>query len=268
MSANKHATGWKPNKKNLGKPLYQPILETLAVPLPASVDLRSQDTAVPIYNQGSLNSCTANALAAAYAFTLKASGNPVFNPSRLFIYYYQTFIEGTIGENQGASIEDGVASINCAGVCPESDWSYNQSPSATPSQNAQTAASSSQSIATSSIYSISNTTPILQALSENHPVVFGLAIDQTSFETAPGGVIPMPQNLTGLHAVMAVGYNSDYIIFRNSWGSNWGDKGYGYLPLSYINTPTSYQGLTHLTSDWTVVTGFSWGSATGVSTCP
>jgi C1A family cysteine protease len=265
MSANKHATGWIPNKTKLRKNVYQPMLETLSTSLPASIDLRPQDTAVPIYNQGSLNSCTANALAAAYAFTLQSQGNTVFNPSRMFIYYNQTVIENSVGQNQGASIEDGVAALNCAGVCPESDWSYNQSSSATPSQNAQTAASSSQSIATSSIYSVSDTTPILQALSEGQPIVFGLAIDQTAFEKAPGGVISMPLNLTGLHAVMAVGYDSNHLIFRNSWGSNWGDKGYGYLPLSYINTPTSYQGLTHLTSDWTVITGFS-GPPSGV--CP
>ncbi len=257
MSTYKHGLGWKPNKTNLGKKIYQPRLETLSAPLPSSVDLRSQDRAVPIYNQGTLNSCTANALAAAYAFTLQASGNPVFNPSRLFIYYNQTVIENSVGQNQGASIEDGVAALNCAGVCSESVWPYSESSGTIPSSAAQTAAANNQGITTNSIYNTSSLTPIQQALSEGQPIVFGLAIDQASFESAPGGYIPMPGNLTGLHAVMAVGYNSKYLIFRNSWGSLWGDGGYGYLPLEYINTQTNYQGLTHLTSDWTIVQGFS-----------
>lgn len=266
MSAFKHGLGWIPNKKTPKKTTYQPLLETLTTTLPESVDLRHQDNSVPIYNQGSYNSCTANALAAAYAFITNSPGSATFNPSRLFIYYNQTSMEGTVGQNQGASIEDGVYVINCAGVCPESFWPYTNPLDKTPSTAAKTSGCNYPGILTNQIYNTSDINAIKTALSQNQPIVFGLAIDQNSFEKASGGYISMPGNLTGLHAVMAVGYNSDYIIFRNSWGSSWGDKGYGYLPISYINTPTSFGGLSELTSDWTVVQSLS-GEIEGCPSC-
>ena len=40
----------------------------------------------------------------------------------------------------------------------------------------------------------------------------------------------------GGHAIMAVGYDDDKKVFiiRNSWGVEWGDKGYFYMPYEFI----------------------------------
>jgi hypothetical protein len=57
------------------------------------------------------------------------------------------------------------------------------------------------------------------------------------FQLSRDGRIPLPvsaRRLTGLHAILAVGYTEDDVIFRNSWGDGWGDRGYGYLPFSYL----------------------------------
>lgn len=63
------------------------------------------------------------------------------------------------------------------------------------------------------------------------------------FYRASGGVIPQPgaeDYDLGTHAVLLVGYHGratepeGYLIFRNSWGDEWGDSGYGYLPYAYF----------------------------------
>jgi C1A family cysteine protease len=40
----------------------------------------------------------------------------------------------------------------------------------------------------------------------------------------------------GGHCVLIVGYNTDdrYYIVRNSWGPEWGDQGYFYMPFPYV----------------------------------
>ena len=35
------------------------------------------------------------------------------------------------------------------------------------------------------------------------------------------------------HAVSMIGWKKDYLIFQNSWGEGWGDKGLGYVPIDY-----------------------------------
>lgn len=53
------------------------------------------------------------------------------------------------------------------------------------------------------------------------------------------GTIPTPDGSSyiGLHAITIIGWKKiggkTYYEFRNSWSKEWGDKGYGYLPLSY-----------------------------------
>jgi C1A family cysteine protease len=44
------------------------------------------------------------------------------------------------------------------------------------------------------------------------------------------------EKLLGGHAVMAVGYNdiTQRFIVRNSWGIDWGKKGYFTIPYAYL----------------------------------
>ena len=77
-----------------------------------------------------------------------------------------------------------------------------------------------------------------KALSEGKPVVFAMMIHDNMSE-AVNGVIPMPTATSqpvGGHAIVAVGYDNArrHFIIRNSWGTSWGDKGYGYLPYDYF----------------------------------
>ena len=91
--------------------------------MPEKVDLR--DKCPPVYDQGQLGSCTANAIGAALQFDQKKQGKTDFIPSRLFIYYNERLIEGSVDSDSGAQIRDGVKSVVKQGACKEDPtWPY------------------------------------------------------------------------------------------------------------------------------------------------
>ena len=75
-------------------------------------------------------------------------------------------------------------------------------------------------------------------LASNGPILAGLSVDQTwDNAAATGGNIDtfMPNTARGGHAVTIVGYlASGRFIVRNSWGTGWGDGGFGYVSPAYI----------------------------------
>src|SRR5215510_13161800 len=81
----------------------------------------------PVYDQGQLGSCTANAIAGAIQYEqMRQKEHKPFTPSRLFIYYNERVMEHTIGQDAGAEIRDGIKSVVKLGVPPESDWPYSE----------------------------------------------------------------------------------------------------------------------------------------------
>src|SRR5271165_1571544 len=93
------------------------LLPKRAGALPPTVDLRAG--CPPVYDQGQLGSCTANAIAGAVEFDRKKQNLPDFVPSRLFIYYNERAMEGTISSDSGAQIRDGIKSVAKIGAPPE-----------------------------------------------------------------------------------------------------------------------------------------------------
>ncbi|HEV2390533.1 MAG TPA: C1 family peptidase, partial [Nitrososphaerales archaeon] len=91
--------------------------------LPKKADLRPM--CPPVYNQLQVNSCTANAIAAALEFDeIRQGPGKRHTPSRLFIYYNERAIEGSVGKDAGARIRDGIKVIAKKGDCPEELWPY------------------------------------------------------------------------------------------------------------------------------------------------
>ena len=82
-------------------------------------------------------------------------------------------------------------------------------------------------------------------LASGFPFVFGVAAYDSfiSEEVTKTGVVPMPdveyESFVGGHALMAIGYDDarKWFIFRNSYGTDWGDNGYGYIPYDYLSNP-------------------------------
>lgn len=206
----------------------------LLIDLPSQVDLRSK-CPPEIYEQGELGSCTANALAAAYE-----TDRPGTTPSRLFIYYGERRREGTIAEDAGATLRDGVKTLAQDGVCPEKVWPYDVAQFATkPSRLAATQAMLHKLTAYRRVPQVLD--QIRAVLAAGHPIVFGFDVfaEFESAAVAETGTVQMPapgEELLGGHAVMAVGYDdaTQRVLCRNSWGAEWGDGGHFTLPYAYV----------------------------------
>jgi C1A family cysteine protease len=218
--------------------------------LPPSVDLRAEFQ--PVYDQEQLGDCTGNAIAGAIEFDQRKQGTPEFTPSRLFIYYNERAIEGTIPQDAGAQIRDGIKSVATIGAPPETDWPYNIAKFAQKPPK-QAYVDAKQDLVTTYARVTQDLTQMRGCLATGYPFVFGFTVYQ-SFESqavTDTGNVPMPsstERVIGGHAVVAVGYDDNRRVFfvRNSWGSDWGDKGYCYMPYEYLLSA-------HLASDfWTI----------------
>jgi C1A family cysteine protease len=231
--------GWLPDLPDIRDQLYAAPMRMLGT-LPAKVDLRPQ-CPKEVYNQGDLGSCTANAIAAAVQFDrMKQTMTPDFIPSRLFIYYNERVIEGTVNEDSGAYIRDGIKSVNKQGVCPEPEWPYVTS-QFTHKPPAKCYRDALHTLATAYSRLVRSLTQMKGCLASGYPFVFGFTVYE-SFESdavTRSGEVPMPgttEKVLGGHAVLAVGYDdaSSRFIVRNSWGPGWGMDGYFTMPYAYL----------------------------------
>jgi C1A family cysteine protease len=229
--------GWKPSL-----PDHRDLIAdtTGLTPLP-EVDPRA-DLPVP-FNQGQLGSCTANAVGAALEYDAMLDGAPAVTPSRLFIYYCERQIEGSLGQGDtGAFGRDGFKAAKRYGTPPETEWPYDIGKYADdPPQSVWTdAAEHTLAKPYKSVPRSVNQFKLV--LSNKQTIAFGFSV-YDSFESqsvAASGVVPMPEpgeQQIGGHEVLAVGYLKDepnYVLVRNSWGTGWGLGGYFLMPWQYL----------------------------------
>jgi C1A family cysteine protease len=230
--------GWIPDRPDHRDFRYAtpgPVLRAL----PHKVDLRKQCPV--IYDQGELGSCTANAIAAGIEFDRLKQDLRDFTPSRLFIYYNERAMEGTVEADAGASIRDGVKSVAKQGDCPESEWPYAiEKFAAKPSQECYRDALKYKAVSYRKIDY--NVTQMKGCLAEGYPFVFGISVYANFPMQTRTGDIPMPGNADSTHqghAMLIVGYEDSKRRFfvRNSWGAGWGKRGYGTIPFEYLLNP-------------------------------
>lgn len=247
-----HSYGWVPDVPDQRDHLFAAPREVLGA-LPPSVDLTAG--CPPVYDQGQLGSCTANAIGAALEFDADKQGIAGYStPSRLFIYYNERVKEHTVASDAGAQIRDGVKSVATQGACSEAEWPYNIAQfAAKPSEQCYIDAKLHRAIA---YQRVARTIAQMQGcLAAGYPFVFGFTVYESfeGQEVAQTGVVPVPgqnEQVLGGHAVLAVGYDdaSQRFRVRNSWGPGWGQAGYFTMPYQYLLS-------TGLASDfWTVRT--------------
>ncbi|HUP05418.1 MAG TPA: C1 family peptidase [Bryobacteraceae bacterium] len=233
--------GWVPDLPDHRDHLYAAAPAVLAQ-LPPSTDLRPQCS--PVYDQGQLSSCTANAIAGAIEFDQRKQRAKAFMPSRLFIYFNERAQEGDPASDSGAAIRDGVKSIASQGVCPESEWPYDASKFADkPSDACYADAANCRAVSYQRLVS-RNLNQLKGCLASGYPFVFGFTV-YDAFESdavAKTGVLNLPastEQMQGGHAVMAVGYDdaTQRFTVRNSWGPDWGMAGYFTMPYAYLVNP-------------------------------
>jgi C1A family cysteine protease len=234
--------GWIPQKPDPRDHKYS--LEELK-PI-QSVYLANKYNLPNPYDQGQLGSCTANSLAFLVHFDLlnkhTQKQQQIFLPSRLFIYYFERLMEGTVNSDAGAVIRDGIKVIASKGVPSEDLWGYDISKFAEqPSQAAINEAVQFEGIKYKSIDN-TNKQLLVNALLNGFPVSCGITVFESfmSEEVAKTGIVPMPniktERVVGGHAIAVVGYNheDDRFLMRNSWGTSWGMKGYFTIPAAYL----------------------------------
>ena len=242
---DKYNFQWQPDRLDSRDYTYK--LTTKVIP--NIVDLRRYCS--PIENQGSLGSCTGQAIAGAIELLNKRNGNHR-DISRLFIYYYERLILGTVNYDSGAYIRDGIKATNHYGASLESYWPYDiKKFRQEPIIEAKTDALNRK---VTRYERVTNFDGCINALSNGYPVIMGFHVYSSfmSMNVARTGMMPYPntkrERLLGGHAVLLVGYNKTKKVFiaRNSWGTSWGDRGYFYMPFSVVTN-------TSMSSDYWII---------------
>ena len=194
----------------------------------------------PVENQGTLGSCTGQGFAAILEYLDRIGDGIHTDVSRLFIYYNERKLIGTTQEDSGARIRDGIKALVNWGACDESIWRHDRNRFM--EEPPPEAYKDGEKRRIKEYRRVSDDLKCIKyALTNRQPVIFGFSV-YTSFEslrTTETGVVEMPwkfDSVIGGHCVVFCGHDdkTQMLKFRNSYGTKWGDKGYGYMPYEYV----------------------------------
>lgn len=220
--------------------------------LPPKIDLRGQMQ--PAFNQGNAGTCTAHAVAGAYAYLHRVHNGRHLRPSARFIFYNEMAMTRQLGKTCVVHLRDALKAVAYKGVCPESHCRYKDNDRLLHTKPHEKAfeAARRQKVASYHriLIEVHNRRDFLKhlkhCLADGYPFVFGF-MTYESFDKRKGkwkdGIMPIPQRRKekkeGGHAVMGVGYDDtkQAFIIRNSWGPEWGHNGYFLMPYEVISNP-------------------------------
>jgi len=208
--------------------------------LPSEVDLRP--VWGDILDQGSLGSCVSNSVVYQLRHLLKKTGQSADIMSRLFIYYNGRVQSNfPINEDSGLTMRSGFRSVASFGSLPETSYPYVISKFAVePSDAIYKVAANNKNLTYLSVGQ--NLSELKKCLKDGYAISFGIALFDSFMTVAVArtGMVPIPnenrEKRIGGHAITIVGYDNSLqcFVISNSWGKSWGDKGYGYVPYSYV----------------------------------
>ena len=228
--------GYIPDFPDVHAPSYRPKVSMMEAQIPAAVNLVEQLPAC--WDQLQLGSCTGHGTVGAMVFLHQGQ---MF--SRLDAYYNGRFIEGDVGEDNGAQIADVVAGLLNVGVVAETIWPYDPATFATPPSTLGT----DPIVKANQAARVADLDDTKQCLAEGFPVVIGFSVYENfeSDQMAESGILTMPgpaDELLGGHCVLVIGYDetTQQLFVRNSWGTGWGPfNGNFYMPYQYYQTLVS-----------------------------
>ena len=237
MSRQIHRYGWKPSLPGV----LVKAADTTGLAVKPEVDPRA--AMPPVFDQGQLGSCTANATAAAFQYDQWLDGHKIGALSRLWIYWQERSIEGSLSQGDcGAMGSDAFIAASTVGVPAETDWPYviSKFNPKTPPAKATKDAKSHYLLHKPTHLVPQAETAIKQVLSNQQTIAFGFTVYESFEEDWPTPHMPIPEpheQVLGGHEVLLCGYlESDpkYAIVRNSWGSSWQDGGYFLFPWAEL----------------------------------
>jgi C1A family cysteine protease len=247
--------------------------------VPASTDLRPWCS--PVENQGFLGSCTAHAGAGAIEYYERKSFGRHIDASRLFLYKVTRNLMKMKGDT-GAYLRTTMGAMVLFGVPPEEHWPYTDDGKKFDKEPPAFCYAFAQNYQTVKYFRHDppGTRPeallekLKTSLSKGHPAMFGFTVYNSIEQAEKTGSIPFPsskEKIEGGHAVLAVGYDDKMkiknrygktattgaLLIRNSWGTGWGEEGYGWLPYEYVLEQLAEDFWSVLKKEWVETGEFS-----------
>lgn len=214
--------------------------------LPTKIDLRKDMS--PVRNQGNFGSCTSFATMGLQEYLLKKQ-NRYVQQAPAFNWYQSRRQTGAKGKDDGVPTEFAVKMLDAYGSVPESDMPYLAASKQkdetlrlgflTQQPSSELTAKGKKNRIVTGYKSVTTLSGVKKSLSDGMPVVLAMRVFSSMSNTPKSGLLPMPTNkdtFQGGHAVLAVGYDNEkrVVIVRNSWGTDWADGGYFYMPYEYL----------------------------------
>lgn len=211
-------------------------------PLPSHVDVFS-GLNLPVYDQGSEGSCTANAGVLyrrflAQKFPLHSSLDKPL--SRQFLYEEERLLpwNNDPASDSGASVRDTFYVLAHIGVCSEEDDSYIAANFDVPVTPAMRVSAAGYKIG--AYHRIPDVATARSVLASGYAIDLGFVTYPSFEDIGADGVMPMPKKgdqLLGGHAVVIRGYDDERAAFyiQNSWGPAWGASGCFWMPYAFLD---------------------------------
>lgn len=228
---------------------------------PSRIDWR--EYCPPIRDQGKLASCTAHACLGLFEYFERRSFGKVVDASRLFVHQTTRRLLQRNAQ-PGANLRTTFKAMIRFGVPPEQFWPYDTDKSELePEPFLFSFAQHGDAIkyvrldprGSNGGESLMRVKSFLVA---GLPCVLGFIVCD-SISNDPGIAFPTRHDsVRGGHSVLAIGYDDSYrirstkgaLLIQNSWGTAWGDKGYGWLPYAYVEEQLAVDCWTIMRSDW------------------
>ncbi len=234
---NRHLNGWKKDRPDPRDKLYKaPFWERLRMP---NIAVIPQENELRVEDQGDIGSCTCNSGTTGIEYLMLRDGarNEL---SRLYPYAKVRLLEGTpLTEDSGAQIRDVMKVLSSYGSPFEAAWPYDAQKWTIDPPSSLDAEAGKHKL--TFYYRCPTLMTIMASISQGYPVVGGFTCFESMFtdQVSRTGFIPMPrpdESTEGGHAVIFTGYNRStrMLRFLNSWGTGWGERGFGYLPFGYV----------------------------------
>ncbi|TET38371.1 MAG: cysteine protease [Dehalococcoidia bacterium] len=246
------------------------VAEPARVSIPTSTDLRGW--CPPIEHQGALGSCTANAGVGLVEYYERRAFGRHIDASRLFLYKATRNLLHWTGD-RGAFLRTTMGAMVLFGVPPEEYWPYVIADfEKEPPSFCYAFAQNYQAIQYFRLDPPATPKELLLTrikafLTAGLPSMFGFTVFSSIGQAHDDGKIPYPcrgERILGGHAVVAVGFNDEMkirnttcgvekagaLLIRNSWGTGWGDNGYGWLPYEYVLGGLAIDWWTLLRNEW------------------